>query len=284
MLVAKSKSAYEWKTIMQAISTIVDEAIFNATSEGISFRAMDPSHVALIDIQWSSAAFESYQCDSEIVFAVRVDEFLKLLKRADKDESVEVSITNNSNNSNVTDESTSSTSTAGGTASTSTTDVSALSLKFTKQNAKKSRHYKLRLLDINSSPTTPLPKLNFTTKVTMSLKALVDALKDIEVVSDQVTIYSNGNSKIIQFEGKGDTGEAKITLEQGGDEVMEIIMQEGINESRATYSIEYLVDIVNAIDDAENIVLEYSSRMPLRLEFILPFMCKIHYYLAPRVE
>jgi proliferating cell nuclear antigen len=279
MLIIKSKSAYEWKTIMQAISTIVDEAVFNATSEGIMFRAMDPSHVALIDIIWSSAAFESYRCDGELIFAVRVDEFLKLLKRADKDESVEVSINNNVIKSAERE----------GEGEEENVEPSAsastLSLKFAKENSKKSRHYRLRLLEVGSSASatvTPLPKLNFTTKVTMSLNALIDTLKDIEVISDQVTIYSNGS--VVQFEGKGDTGDVKVVFEQGGDEVREIIMQEGVSESRATYSIKYLLDMVNAIDDAESVVIEYSSKIPLRLEFRLPFMCKIHYYLAPRVE
>jgi proliferating cell nuclear antigen len=272
MLIIKSKSAYEWKTIMQAISTIVDEAVFNATSEGIMFRAMDPSHVALIDIIWSSAAFESYRCDGELIFAVRVDEFLKLLKRADKDESVEVSIKSAEREGE-------------GENVEPSASASTLSLKFTKENSKKSRHYRLRLLEVGSSASatvTPLPKLNFTTKVTMSLNALIDTLKDIEVISDQVTIYSNGS--VVQFEGKGDTGDVKVVFEQGGDEVREIIMQEGVSESRATYSIKYLLDMVNAIDDAESVAIEYSSKIPLRLEFRLPFMCKIHYYLAPRVE
>ncbi len=279
MLIIKSKSAYEWKTIMQAISTIVDEAVFNATSEGIMFRAMDPSHVALIDIIWSSAAFENYRCDNEIIFAVRVDEFLKLLKRADKDESIEVSINNNVIERGEDAER------EEGNVESSTASASTLSLKFTKENSKKSRHYRLRLLEVGSSASatvTPLPKLNFTTKVTMSLNALIDTLKDIEVISDQVTIYSNGS--IVQFEGKGDTGDVKVVFEQGGDEVREIVIQEGVSESRATYSIKYLLDMVNAIDDAESVAIEYSSKIPLRLEFRLPFMCKIHYYLAPRVE
>ncbi len=283
MLIIKSKSAYEWRTIMQAISTIVDEAVFNATSEGIMFRAMDPSHVALIDIIWSSAAFEYYRCDGELIFAVRVDELLKLLKRADKDESVEVSITND--NSVIKEGEDDEREGKESSSVESSASASTLSLKFTKENSKKSRHYRLRLLEIGSSSSatvTPLPKLNFTTKVTMSLKALVDTLKDIKVISDQVTIYSNGS--IVQFEGKGDAGEVKVVFEQGSDEVREIVMQEGVSESRATYSIEYLSSMVDAMDDAESVAIEYSSKIPLRLEFRLPFMCKIHYYLAPRVE
>ena len=64
MFTAKTKSPDQWKTITSAISTLVDEATFEATAEGISFRGMDPSHVALIDIFWPNSAFDSYRCDS----------------------------------------------------------------------------------------------------------------------------------------------------------------------------------------------------------------------------
>ncbi len=49
---AKTSGSEEWKAVISAISTLVEEATFEATVEGISFRGMDPSHVALIDISW----------------------------------------------------------------------------------------------------------------------------------------------------------------------------------------------------------------------------------------
>ncbi len=53
---------------------------------------MDPSHVALIDIFWPNSAFDSYKCDSELKFGVRISEFSKLIKRTDKKDELEVSI------------------------------------------------------------------------------------------------------------------------------------------------------------------------------------------------
>ena len=76
MFAAKTKSPDQWKIITSAISTLVDEATFEATTEGISFRGMDPSHVALIDIFWPNSAFDSYKCDSELKFGVESLNFL----------------------------------------------------------------------------------------------------------------------------------------------------------------------------------------------------------------
>jgi proliferating cell nuclear antigen len=89
---AKTSGSDDLKAIISAISTLVEEATFVATAEGITFRGMDPSHVALIDISWPNSAFEKYECDSDIKFGVRIDEFSKLIKRADKKDSIEISI------------------------------------------------------------------------------------------------------------------------------------------------------------------------------------------------
>ena len=89
---AKTSGSDDLKAIISAISTLVEEATFVANAEGITFRGMDPSHVALIDISWPNSAFEKYECDNDIKFGVRVDEFSKLIKRAEKQDSIEIGI------------------------------------------------------------------------------------------------------------------------------------------------------------------------------------------------
>ncbi|MCS6768698.1 MAG: hypothetical protein RMJ59_07245 [Candidatus Nitrosocaldus sp.] len=290
MLMAKSRSAEEWKAVVSAISTIVEEATFEATSEGISFRGMDPSHVALIDVQLLNSAFEHYMCDGSIRFAVRVDEFLKLLKRAGKDDSIEISIgyagTESRRKGEVgererereeveaVEEGSMEEGEKGETVAI-TTDESMLSIKMV---GKYTRQYKMRLIESTSS-STPLPKITFNTRVVMSMSQFVEALKDVEIVSDYITMRCDGST--LQFIGKGDSGDAMIAFNKGDEGVEEMISN---GESSATYSLEYLGSVVKAVDNAESVVVEYSTRMPLRLEFKMPYMCRIYFYLAPRVE
>ena len=92
VLSAKISGSDDLKAIISAISTVVEEATFVANSEGITFRGMDPSHVALIDISWPNSAFEKYECDSDLKFGVRIDEISKLIKRADKKDTIQISI------------------------------------------------------------------------------------------------------------------------------------------------------------------------------------------------
>ncbi|MFN3654710.1 MAG: DNA polymerase sliding clamp, partial [Candidatus Nitrosotenuis sp.] len=146
MFSAKTSGSDEWKAILSAISTLVEEATFEATTEGITFRGMDPSHVALIDISWPNSAFERYESDGDIKFGVRIDEFSKLIKRADKTESIEISITDN------------------------------MLLILIGKN----KQYKMRLIE-SSATDTPLPKIPYDAKIELATLLFDKILGDVQV-------------------------------------------------------------------------------------------------------
>jgi proliferating cell nuclear antigen len=227
---AKTSGSDDLKAIISAISTLVEEATFVATAEGITFRGMDPSHVALIDISWPNSAFEKYECDSDIKFGVRIDEFSKLIKRADKKDSIEISIS----------------------------EQNMLLV-----TVGKNKKYKIRLIE-SSATDTPFDKI----------------LGDVQVVSDYLTIHTSDSKA--DFSGKGDSGEVVIDLEKDTDDIEEIL---STDDSTGTYSLEYLNPVVKAVGaNAGLITCEFSSAKPLRIEFKVANIGRIHFYLAPRVE
>ena len=245
---ARSKSPDEWKAVASAISTLVDEATFEAAAEGISFRGMDPSHIALIDIHWPNHAFEKYECDSLVKFGIRIDEFSKLIKRADKKDAIEISLS----------------------------DDSMLHVKMS--NGYK-REYKTRLIE-SSASSTPLPKLNFNSRAVLTAMAFDKVLSDVQVVSEYISIESKPGK--INFSGRGDSGEADIALEAGNEGLEDLAVKE---ESKATYSLDYLSKITKAVVSmGGSVTAEYSNKMPLRLEFKIANVGRIHFYLAPRVQ
>jgi len=243
---AKTKGSDEWKAVISAVSTLVEEATFEATIEGISFRGMDPSHVALIDISWPNSAFEKYDCDGDVKFGVRIDEFSKLIKRAEKDDSIEINISEDN---------------------------------MLRVSIGKNKKYKMRLIE-SSAAETPLPKIPYDSKIGLSSSIFDKILGDIEVVSDYLSIKATPNT--VEFSGKGDTGEAFEKFEKDMQELEGISVSQ---ESAGTYSLEYLNPIVKAIGSTSgSISLEFSSSKPLRIEFKVANIGRIHFYLAPRIE
>jgi len=242
---ARTSGSDDLKAIISAISTLVEEATFVATAEGITFRGMDPSHVALIDISWPNSAFEKYECDSDIKFGVRIDEFSKLIKRADKKDSIEIGIS----------------------------EQNMLLV-----TVGKNKKYKIRLIE-SSATDTPLPKIPYNSKITLSSSKFDKILGDVQVVSDYLTIHTSDSKA--DFSGKGDSGEVVIDLEKDTDEST-ITSTE---DSTGTYSLEYLNPVVKAVGTTAGLITcEFSSAKPLRIEFKVANIGRIHFYLAPRVE
>ena len=242
---AKTSGSDDLKAIISAISTLVEEATFVASAEGITFRGMDPSHVALIDISWPNSAFEKYECDSNVKFGVRIDEFSKLIKRAEKKDSIQISIS----------------------------DDNMLLVTIGKN-----KKYKIRLIE-SSATDTPLPKIPYDAKIELTSTTFDKILGDVQVVSDYLTITSLESAA--EFSGKGDSGEVVINLEKNKN-MQDLSVK---TESVGTYSLEYLNPVVKAIGTtAGTVTCEYSSAKPLRIEFKVANIGRIHFYLAPRVE
>ena len=243
---ARTSGSDEWKAVISAVSTLVEEATFEATVEGISFRGMDPSHVALIDINWPNSAFEKYNCDSDIKFGVRIDEFSKLVKRADKSDSIEINISDDN---------------------------------MLLETIGKNKKYKMRLIE-SSASDTPLPKIPYDSIIALTSSAFDKILGDVQVVSDYLVINAIKNQA--EFSGKGDSGEVNIILENGKGEITELDVKA---ESKGQYSLEYLNPIIKAVGSTvETVTCEFSTAKPLRIEFKVANLGRIHFYLAPRVE
>lgn len=249
VFLAKTSSPNEWKTVVNAISTLVEEASFEAAAEGLSFRAMDPSHVALVDLDWPNSAFDKYDCDKQFKFTVRVEDLAKLIRRADAGDSVEISSAEND----------------------------TLLVKMANGYA---REFQIHLIE-STYGATPLPKLSFNSKIVMTEQTFEKMLSDISVVSDHITI--DASAERILFSGKSDAGTGSATLTKGSQDLLELKVKE---DSKSIYSIDYLLNITRAAGKAADVLtFEYSSKMPLRLTFNLSEKGgKIQFYLAPRIE
>ena len=143
----------------------------------------------------------------------------------------------------------------------------------------KNKKYKIRLIE-SSASDTPLPKIPYDAKIELSSTAFDKILGDVQVVSDYLTMIATESKA--EFSGKGDSGEVVIELQKGIEDVQDLSVKQ---ESTGTYSLEYLTPVVKAVGTTTgSITCEYSSAKPLRIEFKVGNIGRIHFYLAPRVE
>ena len=72
------------KELISVLSTLVDEAKFNINEDGINVKAVDPAHVAMVDLMLKNSAFEEYKAsETELGIDInRLNDVLKLAKPA----------------------------------------------------------------------------------------------------------------------------------------------------------------------------------------------------------
>ncbi len=249
MFKLKVADAKPFRDMLTSISILVDEATFKLDPEGLKLRAMDPSRVAMIDFEWPKTAFEEYTCTEPTKMCINITELLKLLKRAGKDENLELSI----------DEKT-----------------GKLQIRI---SGKYTRNFTMPTLEA-SEEEVPTPKITFNVKIKATTDGLTQAIEDAQLVSDHVKIEADPEKVI--FNASGDLMGATITLQKGNDALLDLEAKE---PQKATYSLSYLTEIIKAASATSDIAtLEFSSDMPIKLDFQQAKEGKLTFFLAPRIE
>jgi len=237
------------RDILVSISTLIDEGTFNTSPEGIKLRSMDPSRVAMVDFTMQKTVFDEYISDKNEKICINLGELLKLLKRARRDENLEILL----------DE-----------------ETGQLIVRI---RGKYTRTFRMPTLEVTEEEI-PIPKVTFNAKVTLTADGLRQSLEDVALVSDHVRMETDGEKFIMS--AKGEIMGATIELKKGSEALLSLEIKE---PSRATYPLSYLSDIVKAASATSDVVaLEFSTDMPIRLDFKQPYDGTLVYYLAPRIE
>jgi proliferating cell nuclear antigen len=249
MFKLKVADARQLRDMITSISILVDEATFKLDAEGIKLRAMDPSRVAMIDFEWPKTIFEEYTCTEPTKMCINITELLKLLKRAGKDETLELSIDEKTGKLQI-----------------------AIAGKY-------ARNFTMPTLEA-SEEEVPTPKITFNAKIKATTDGLSQAIEDAQLVSDHVRIEADPEKVV--FNAAGDLMGATITLLKGSDTLLELDAKE---PQKATFSLSYLTEIIKAASATSDIAtLEFSSDMPIKLDFQQAKEGKLTFYLAPRIE
>jgi len=72
------------KAVVDVTRPLVTEAKFNITPKGVSLRAVDPAHIAMVNIEVKDTAFEEYKAD-EMELGIDIDKLSGVLRLADSD-------------------------------------------------------------------------------------------------------------------------------------------------------------------------------------------------------
>ncbi len=69
------------KEMIKVVSTLVDEVKWNITSDGVDLKAVDPAHVAMVDLTLGKDAFEELEA-SDCELGIDIDKMKEVLSLA----------------------------------------------------------------------------------------------------------------------------------------------------------------------------------------------------------
>jgi proliferating cell nuclear antigen len=232
------------KSSIDAVSNMIDEAGVNVTEDGIRLKAMDPAHVALVDLELSKDAFDEYEATEPLVLGLDLERFNTILKRCGSDK---IFLQFDSDNN-------------------------ALSIKFKNSST---RTFSLPLIEV-SEEELKVPTLEFPCKIEIDPRILSEGIKDAEIVSDHVVLRVDENTLYIS--AKGDLGNVEVKVSKDEAKLFEVSQS-----CRSMFSIEYLKDMIKASDVAESVRIFLGDNIPVKMDFIAE-NARLSFLLAPRIE
>jgi len=236
-----------WRWVLTAIGKVISEGVFVIDpDEGFVFRALDPSHVVMVDLRFPPESFEEFDVSEKTDIGVNLEDVAKILRRASKNDKLELMA-----------------------------DEQSLTIAF---RGRLYREFKLPSLDITAEQI-PEPQLSFKATARVLSETYRDMIKDLEFIGDSVTFKVSGDELVAR--SKGELGEAEIVFTRESGSLLDL---ESEGEQEATYSLDYFTDLVAAARVADSITIRFSTDMPVMVEHDLPQGAKFMFLLAPRVE
>lgn len=84
------------KSIIDVTSPLVNEAKFNITKKGLSLKAVDPAHVAMVELNIQSSAFEEFK-STDMELGIDLDKLSGIMRLAHSDDTVSLEYDEKSN-------------------------------------------------------------------------------------------------------------------------------------------------------------------------------------------
>ena len=164
------------KGLVNIISTLIDEVKFTITPEGMTLKAVDPAHVAMIELKVGSKAFESYSA-SVTEIGLDLDKVKTVLKLAGQGDMVSME-----------------------------QDESKGRFVFKIGNITRS----MNLVDTSSMNDPKVPQLTLSANAVMLVDHLRRGMHAAESISDHISLKAD--PKFFELTCEGDTDDASLKL------------------------------------------------------------------------
>jgi proliferating cell nuclear antigen len=238
------------KDSISIISELVNEARFKITSEAIELVAMDPANVAMVIFKLLSSCFVEYNIEKDTEFAINLNNFKQILRRAGSADMVSLEL-----------------------------DQNKLKIVLKSNTI---RTFSLPIIELEEKEQK-IPELTFPIEIRTASSILNNAIEDVDIVADSVSFMAEKGKFTVMAEG--DLSDAKIEIAESDDTKIKADISSDVTEKiKAKYSTEYLKKMITGSKLSADVVVSFNKNYPLRLDYKAIDKVLLSFILAPRVE
>ena len=235
-----TENIVDFKTALASAKSVnKNETVFICNKDQVRIYSVDESMVSVVNTILKSDTFDTYEYsydEEEFKFKLSAEDFEKIINRIKNNDSITISVPSNKGTIKV----------KGGISN---------------------KDFTLKLLDIDKSLEQAIPTVTYTSSLTADVKAVIDAVGDIETMSCDI-VDINITEKGCSFIGS----------EQIGD-IKSVIDGETAGSASGLYSISYIKGFI--VGKTGEVNCELGDNTPLHINIILKHGT-IDLYIAPR--
>jgi proliferating cell nuclear antigen len=232
------------KEVVDVVSTLVDEAKFNVGKDSIAVKAVDPAHVAMVDLSLERGAFDAFKAD-DAELGIDMDKMKEVLRLAKAGDAIALSHDEDKNR-----------------------------LVVTVGNTTR----RMSLVDTAGMSDPKVPSLNLPAKVTVRTEELRQAIRASESVSDHIALKASPEGFEVLSEGDTDNVSHMVPK----DLLEEIQAKEPVRSLFPLDYFSNMIKAINSAQTVTLYLgTDYPVKMEFK---IAGGKGEVRYLLAPRIE
>lgn len=249
----KKENSKIMKSIIETLSSIIDETKITITKSEFIIEAMDPSRVCLLRLVIKKGDFDEFESSGKFSICINLDDLDRILKRCNNDDALTLSYTD---------------------------DSRKVKIQMKKDDSSRTRTFSLATLelDIEDIPFENLINIDYATRFKIVPDIIIEAIKDAEIYSEVLNVKSDENFGLI-FSSTGQIGEMEYQLEKD-----DLIEQDLTGVEMSAYSLTFLKNFLKISNITEKLEISLKSDHPLKMDFSILEGGDLVSFLAPRVE
>ncbi|OQV16446.1 Proliferating cell nuclear antigen [Hypsibius exemplaris] len=251
----KMAQASVLKKVIDAIKDLLGDSSWDCTNSGMSLQAMDSAHVALVNVLLRSEGFENYRCNRNVTLGISLGSLTKVLKCAGNDDELTIRHDDKTN---------------------------VVTFGFTNDESERYAEFDLKLMNLDSE-SLAIPEIEYDCVVKMPSTEFRRVVQDLAQFGDSIDIVCAKTN--VLFEATGDIGKGQIRLsERSSKKSDQDVTIEMIEPVRLTFALKYLNMFTKATPISDVVQLALSNNHPLCLEYPIPEVGRVRFYLAPKIN